>query len=277
MGPNIIRKRVTGSIKAIDRDKRQIRGLASVQVTDRDGEAILIAGIHGNLTDPTRERVKFEADHAGEVIGTILSLTKTAVNGIPALEFVAQFLPAGVSPLADRVYQEIQAGARDTFSIGFLAEEWDTIPIAPGQTGRTFRKVELLEVSSVVLASNRGAVTLEKQFGNPDLNLSPATIRQLTHEVTKEAIRAVVDRIVERAVEKAKGRVLDPVFDIESIPSPRRALQRHLGRDPELVEIPGMTGPQVAQAVARSIAQAVGSAVAAGAAKAILRARGRVD
>jgi hypothetical protein len=159
---SLVRKILTATVKGIDPALRQVRGLGTIQEPDRDGEVVLVSGVQFNLTDPTRESVKFCPDHKRVVIGSIVSLEKVTVRAVPALEFVAQFLPEGVSEEADRVYAEIVAGARDTFSLGFIVLEADNIPIAPGQTGRTYRRIELLEISSVVLASNRGAVTLEK-------------------------------------------------------------------------------------------------------------------
>ncbi len=161
----VIRKETPFAFKGVDQAKRQIRGLATRQELDRDSEIILVDGIEYH-TEPSGELAVVackDHDHT-KILGTVLSLTRTMDRGVPALEVLIQVLPAGVSADADQTYLEIKAGARNYLSIGFLPLEWDMIPVVPGQTGRTFRKIELLEVSSVAIPSNRGARITEKQW-----------------------------------------------------------------------------------------------------------------
>lgn len=69
----------------------------------------------------------------------------------PALVAQAEILPAGTSPRVDERWA-IQAGACSGISIGFLPKSIDK-PQRPGQTGRTYTSVELLEISSVTVPS----------------------------------------------------------------------------------------------------------------------------
>jgi hypothetical protein len=72
----------------------------------------------------------------------------------------------------------------------------------------------------------------------------------------------------------------DTVINLSSIPSPGRALTRLLGNDPEIL-VAGLTHQQVVNAIARAVGsgvrEVIGEKIAEAAARAILKARGRVD
>ena len=70
-----------------------------------------------------------------------------------ALVGEADILPAKTSSRVDEAWAAITFGARNGISIGFLPVEADREPVLPAQRGLTYRRVKLLEISSVSLPS----------------------------------------------------------------------------------------------------------------------------
>jgi hypothetical protein len=224
----IIRKLITGTVKSINRAKRQVLFVATRQEVDRDGEVVLVSGIQYNLTDPTKEKVKFKKDHGAEVLGTILEIQRATLQGVPVVLVLVQFLPENVSAVADQVYAEIQAGARDSYSIGFLVIEADSVPVLPNQTGRTYRRIELVEVSSVVNASNRGAVTLEKGASDGMVTLPAGVDVDDVRAMVRDVVRDVTPKIIGTMTAIAFRRAL-------ADDGPDHARRAHRGNASEVV------------------------------------------
>jgi hypothetical protein len=84
-------------------------------------------------------------------IGKTISLQKTE-NGIVAK---VQFLPKGIYPLADQLYEIYKAGFMNAWSIGFIPKEAVDLDLErPFSGGHRFEKWELLEYSAVPVPDN---------------------------------------------------------------------------------------------------------------------------
>ena len=209
----ILRKHVHCLVKAVDRKQREIEFIASRQAVDRDGEVILTRGID---TTNYRRNPTFLLQHDRAVrFGRTDSLTLQTVDGADALVGRATVLPAGVSEEVDRAYAELLHGALGGVSIGFTIKEADAVPILPAQTGRTFTKTELLEISLVTLPSCASCVVMAKsaqsrtaddllELDEPTLH---RTIAELFGEVLHDVVRERAGPLIEREIRRAQGLV----------------------------------------------------------------------
>lgn len=199
-------KHIHPAIKQIDRAKREIRFVASRQEVNRDGEVILTQGIS---TANYRKNPVLLARHDHTFnLGKVDALAVERVDGADALIGMATVLPPGVSPEADQAYQMILAGALNGVSIGFLPLETDEKPILPGQKGRTFRKVDLLEISVVSLPSCPSCVIVEKAWRNGDLiEVDEADLKAAIRAVVKNSVLELTHAHIRNALLRMSGRI----------------------------------------------------------------------
>jgi hypothetical protein len=156
---DLLRKHLHGTIKQIDRTKREITALLTHQVVDADGEVVMASGVDWSrwrhnapmLYQHDRERKVGNWDPG--------SLRLTTIDGAPGWTATGRLFSTGA--LADQVYQELQEGSTGV-SIGFQAKQADLDPAVRGQTGRTFREITVVEASLVTLQSCPTCVVLEK-------------------------------------------------------------------------------------------------------------------
>lgn len=283
-----VRKYIQGAVKAIDRQKRQIRFIASRQEVDRDGEVIVTAGIRtGNFQKNPIMLIDHDRSY---VFGRVEALGIEQVNGADALVGLASALPAGVSAAADQRYQEILAGAVNAFSIGFLPEVIDREPILPQQAGRTYRQVDLLEVSTVTLPSCPSATVLEKggaHSGNTVVVGSDAEVGQAVKEIREELVKVMrahvggqrmndfIRRAVQRGIDRARGRIDDEEFVFE-IADPPQGRTHPSGGTLEVDATPEQINHMLAE-VAREPRRDMDGTVERAVTATINRLRGRID
>jgi HK97 family phage prohead protease len=141
------------SFKGVDRSKRQFNFVFTVEKEDRDGEIVRVAGIRYEnfLRNPV---LCYGHDHS-QTIGHIVSVSRSVIDGHPALVGTAQIDPPGVSELADRTYAQIQSGSLRGMSIGFSSDR---------KVGNVYEQSELLEVSVVPIPANANAIITEKSL-----------------------------------------------------------------------------------------------------------------
>ena len=172
-------KKYESEIKDVDDDQRIIRILASDESVDRDGDIIKAKGwefdnfiktgsiIYGH--DPSN--LPLALPLSAEIVGK-----KLYIN--------AQFAAEGTSEFNDAVYSLIKQKIVRGVSVGFLGKEWDEI-----DTGREFKKQELLELSVVPVPSNPNAKLLVKQYGEDTIS----KIFEEKEEEVKEEVEAKPD------------------------------------------------------------------------------------
>ena len=78
-------------------------------------------------------------DGGDPLIGTVTRMTATAQE----LPFTAEFLPAGVDPLADDLCRTLKAGAPYGMSLGFTIEEYERLPGGAGMRALKWTALEL--------------------------------------------------------------------------------------------------------------------------------------
>lgn len=155
-----------GVTKAADDTSDDIWGYASVEVEDSAGDIVRIAGIDTDTYHrPPRTYLKILAQHdsssptTGEafIVGRVeeFKRTKTVVDGqiVPALAFRMSWARDGegnLTPLAKHYKGLFEGGYWDSFSVGMLVKDYETL--ASG--GIDYTATLLYEVSCVSVPAN---------------------------------------------------------------------------------------------------------------------------
>lgn len=240
-------------------DGNVIRGIASQERVDRDQDVILVDGI--DTTDYERNPT-FLGNHDRTFdLGTVTRLWRENHSGGRCLMFEARLLEP-VSERQREVVAAIRAGARRGISIGFMPVEQDRQPVRDGQRGYTYRRVSLLEISSVSLPSCPSCLVEQKAWKSTRGDDAVLVLvdepgcgchgeePRFTYEEVASAFAAAV---------RPHHRSVDPLHD------PRA---RHHRSDLLEVDV-----DQVRTVIAEALASTVRGAVASG----VRRAFGKVD
>lgn len=153
------KKWLAGSIKSLDAETRTFRAIAYSFQVDRDGETITPAAFSNGLGNFQANPVLLWAhDYSKPPIGKVIGLDITTQG----LEFEAQFADHDD---ARKIADLYAGGFLNAFSIGYISRAYSDTPILPGQRGRTFTDVELLEISAVPVPANPGALITARSKG----------------------------------------------------------------------------------------------------------------
>lgn len=177
---------------------RRISVVAATEDRDRAGDIIRIDGIDldGYLRNPV-----VLAGHGSTsdvpIIGKAVGLRKDSGKLLADIEF----LPEGMSPLADRIYNVVRFVGAAAASVGLIVKEWRPLP----ESGIEITRSELLEISIVPVPANGGAVTALKQAGEEN----PLTAAlELANELVQELaalVTALSERLPKGEQQKPKG------------------------------------------------------------------------
>ncbi len=196
MNETMARKHLHAAIKQVDRSRREIKALLTHQVVDADGEVVVASGVDWSRWTFNAPML-YQHDHDQKVGNWEPgSLRLEVVGGAPGWTATGRLFSKGA--LADQVYGELQEGAMGV-SIGFLTKRADFEPVASGQTGRTFHKVQIVEASLVNLQSCPTCVVLEKSGrlgGREDLVLALVDDGDSRLAVEPDVLRAALAEVV---------------------------------------------------------------------------------
>ncbi|MBV2181691.1 MAG: phage major capsid protein [Castellaniella sp.] len=147
----------TMTIKAVDEDAREIRGIASTPSTDRMGDVVDPHGAQFKLPI----QLLWQHDH-DQPIGQVVS-AKVTDAGIEIVAKLAKIdAPARLAARLEEAWASIKSGLVRGLSIGFRAIEYSYID---GTDGVRFSKWEWYELSAVTIPANAEAsITNIKQF-----------------------------------------------------------------------------------------------------------------
>lgn len=175
----------------LERKENEIIGIASTETPDRDGEVILQSG--WDTTNFLKNPVLLALhDYNSFPIGTV---TELSVNE-GKLYFKAVFSEA--TQQAREAYALVKEGVLRTFSVGFIAREW--------QDNNVISKMELLEISLVPVPANADAVVLAKGLGSKGNGLAKMFSDDWLKE--KEIAEQVQEKLTEE-VEVKEGSVIE--------------------------------------------------------------------
>lgn len=178
---------------------RRISVVAATEDRDRAGDIIRIEGIEvdGFLRNPV-----ILAGHGSTadvpVIGKAVELKKEPGRLLCTVEF----LPEGVSPLADRIFNIVKFVGAAAASVGLIVKEWKPLP----DVGIEIVRSELLEISIVPVPANGNAVMAIKEAAQGDNQLTAAL--DLANELVQE-LAALVTALAEK-LPKTEGEKEKP-------------------------------------------------------------------
>jgi phage head maturation protease len=192
--------------KAPENADRVIRFVASDESVDRDGDIVSVDGWelgnymknpvvlygHDYWSLPVGKAVKVEADkRARQLIADVKFPTVAELASDPAM-------PSDHALMVDGIYHMARLGLLNTVSVGFRGLDYEPI-----DTGRRFKRQELLEISIVPVPANANAIavmrsagvdeTIVKTMEKSGRRLSAATLEEL--DAAMENVRAALGRL----------------------------------------------------------------------------------
>lgn len=218
MNATLVHKHAHTTLNDSSQDQREFRFVATRYEVDRDGEVIDPKGL--DVKDFIKNPVLLLLHDPNKPIGRVMSLTRSIVDGEWAWVGIARIDPPGTSSDADQAHRQRKAGSLNGISIAFQALEWNPRPVLPGQTGPTYTKTLLLEVSLVTIPSCANCLVLEKTLQKETAmncacqkqNIDWSAInRELDDrvevDVSQDDVNRVIDAVVPSLVAAALGVV----------------------------------------------------------------------
>lgn len=200
--------RALGDIEIVQREdgetSRKVRFTISTEARDRHGTIIRIGA--WNITNYNKNGVVAYQHKTSSSWWTDADFNPDNIIGkgkawidkeSKALMGEAEFEPAEINPLADKIYQKIQFGTLKAVSVGFIARKGHMGLQKDGEDTGTFYfdDVELLEFSVVNIPSNPEA--LKRQFDDAALefakNHTPQPEEEIAIPQTLSARRARIN------------------------------------------------------------------------------------
>jgi HK97 family phage major capsid protein/HK97 family phage prohead protease len=153
------------TVKAVEEDRRVIRGVATTPEPDRVGDIVEPLGVKFKNPMPLLWQ-----HHHDKPVGTV-KFDKPTKDGITFEAKLAQIdEPGTLKERIDEAWQSVKAGLVSAVSIGFRAIEYAFIE---GTGGIRFLETEVLELSLVTIPANAGATI--QQIKSIDAPLLAAT------------------------------------------------------------------------------------------------------
>lgn len=150
-----------GEIKGVNEETKTLQAVISTVSEDRDGDVVLPASFRHSLGEYMKHPVLL-ADHNYYDLRKQIGKAKAVqINPTDVVAEFEYFVGKG-NPEADWAWELAKQGLA-SFSIGFMGLEYEDI-YKSGEdgrqyfAGRKFTKIELMEVSQVLIPSNRGAL-----------------------------------------------------------------------------------------------------------------------
>jgi HK97 family phage prohead protease len=149
-------------IKSVDSDSMTVEAVVSTKSVDRDGDIVTPQAFEKRIKTYKAHPVLLSSHNYGDLLKQIGEAVKVKVTD-SGLEATFKYYAGMGNAEADWAWVLAQKGIA-SFSIGFIGHEFDYIRQKDGEaemiTGRKFTDVELLEISQVVVPSNRQALQM---------------------------------------------------------------------------------------------------------------------
>ena len=233
-------------VKELQFNDNRIKGLATVEVHDIEGDIVRVDGIDlSRHTD--KSPIKILANHIGSdngkptVVGKVLSFNKTVTvqNGqeVKVLAFEMEFAE---TDLAKEYKSLVQGGFIDSFSIGFVGQ---SVPIVNEQkelTGFDFVKSQLFEISLVSIPANQYANVYKSFIKQHDDKIEKLckSVDMLTKALTVK-MADIDDKLAESAREgvKTQESISNIVVDNKEIKDDVEIVKEHSHKLEQKVDI----------------------------------------
>lgn len=177
-------------IKAVDQEKRIVRGVATTVTPDRDGDVVRPKGAKFSLPLP----LLWQHNHTMP-IGKVLEVTVTDKE----ISFTASIAKKGTASWIDEAWNVLTEGLVMGASIGFIPKE--AAPLKSG--GYEFKEWDWYELSLVTVPANS-----EATITNVKSLFSPGVAGRVTKHKTQESKMNVKEQIAsfEAQLENLKGQ-----------------------------------------------------------------------
>jgi HK97 family phage prohead protease len=190
-GENVdkIFKLFRGEIKGVDEASYTLEAVVSTKKTDRDGDVILPEAFKNRLKTYKQHPVLLSSHNYWALTSQIGKAEAITIEDDSVTVRFKYFVGEG-NPEADWAWVLGKKGIA-SFSIGFLthAFEWIEEKQEDGSmrtVGRKFTDIELLEISQVLVPSNRGALQLSVDMANEEKELAELTMKSIKAGEIKE-------------------------------------------------------------------------------------------
>lgn len=188
-------------VKSVNENEKTVVAVVSTKKTDRDGDIILPEAFKSRLKLYKDHPVFLSSHRYGSLMSQIGEAVKVSITEA-GLEATFKYYTGKGNPEADWAFELAKQGIA-AFSVGFIGHDWEPIEDKESRmiVGRTFTDVELIEISQVVVPSNRGALqmgrsvaavememmeTVEKGFASGKLTEVVAEKKQVSEKKTVE-------------------------------------------------------------------------------------------
>lgn len=188
MKPKKMQKVYRAEIKAIDAEKFTVEAIVSANTVDRDGEIVTPKAI-GQRIDVYKKHPVLLSSHRYDKLTNQIGMAEEITIGTKNVTVRFKYFVGQGNPEADWAFKLAQNGIA-AYSIGFMAHSWED---KSGEEGiwREYNDVELIEISQVLVPSNREAL---------------AGRRSSECEVEKELVEMAIKAFDFEAEEKEKRK-----------------------------------------------------------------------
>lgn len=182
-------KVIRAEVKDINTEKHTLTAVISTKKTDRDGDVVDPMAFKNRIKSYKEHPVLLSSHNYGDLRKQIGKANKIDVEDNEVTAQFEYFVGQG-NPEADWAWVLAQKGIA-AFSVGFMGHqfEWLKEKDAEGNeriTGRKFTDIELLEVSQVLVPSNRGALQEGRSLAQESAELCELAIKSFDSGDIKE-------------------------------------------------------------------------------------------
>lgn len=155
-------------VKSFDEEKKTAKVIISTSAEDRDGDIVEPAAFKKSMKDYKRHAVLLSS-HRQDTLTRQIGEGKSFKVNDDGVEGEYEWYVGKGNPEADWGFMLITRGVA-AFSIGFIGKAYEMIESKDKDghkyiSGRKFTEIELLEVSQVLVPSNRGALQANRAAG----------------------------------------------------------------------------------------------------------------
>lgn len=190
MKPKKMQKVYRAEIKAVDAEKFTVEAIVSANTVDRDGEIVTPRAI-GQRIDVYKKHPVLLSSHRYDDLMKQIGMAEEITIGTKNVTVRFKYFVGQGNPEADWAFKLAQNGIA-AYSIGFMAHSWED---KSGEEGiwREYNDVELVEISQVLVPSNREALAGRR-----------SSECEVEKELVEMAVKSFDSLVGEDAAEKAK-------------------------------------------------------------------------
>jgi HK97 family phage prohead protease len=209
-------KIIRAEVKEVNLDEFTLTAVVSNKKTDRDGDVVLPEAFSKRLKTYKDHPVLLSSHNYADLRKQIGKALSVSVEDNEVVAKFQYFVGEG-NPEADWAWVLAQKGIA-SYSVGFMGHQFDWIKEKDEEgseriTGRKFTDIELLEISQVLVPSNRGALQQGRSMAQEEAELCEMAIKGLKDEDFE-----VKPKVEVKEGEKQEPHYIDNLLDAEGKP-----------------------------------------------------------